>query len=39
MRANLTQSVDLILKHEGGYVDHPRDPGGCCPYKATVRIH
>ena len=22
------RSVDFILKHEGGYVNHPRDPGG-----------
>lgn len=22
------RSVDFVLKHEGGYVNHPRDPGG-----------
>jgi lysozyme family protein len=22
------KAVELILKHEGGYVDHPNDPGG-----------
>ena len=22
------RSVEFILKHEGGYVNHPRDPGG-----------
>jgi len=23
------KSIDLILKREAGYVDHPSDPGGC----------
>ena len=26
--ADFEQAVKLILKHEGGYVDHPSDPGG-----------
>ena len=39
MRANLTQSVDLILKHEGGYVDHPRDPGGCTNHGITIATY
>lgn len=29
--------VPLILKHEGGYVDHPRDPGGCTNFGITCR--
>lgn len=29
--------VPIILKHEGGYVDHPRDPGGCTNFGITRR--
>ena len=36
MRANLHASVALILRHEGGYVDHPRDPGGCTHMGITL---
>lgn len=28
MRANFDASMRQVLKHEGGYVDHPKDPGG-----------
>lgn len=28
MKSNFDVSMRQILKHEGGYVDHPRDPGG-----------
>lgn len=28
MKANFNRCMTEILKHEGGYVDHPRDPGG-----------
>lgn len=27
--------VDQVLAHEGGYVDHPRDPGGCTNFGIT----
>ena len=28
MEANFFYSLSLILHHEGGFVDHPEDPGG-----------
>ena len=28
MRASLNTAIDLIIRHEGGFVNHPSDPGG-----------
>jgi lysozyme family protein len=28
MKENYAQSLKQVLKYEGGYVDHPQDPGG-----------
>ena len=28
MDANFFFSLEMVLKHEGGFVDHPEDPGG-----------
>ena len=28
MKANFDASMRQVLRHEGGYVDHPKDPGG-----------
>lgn len=28
MRSNFDRALEWVLVHEGGYVDHPRDPGG-----------
>lgn len=28
MQSNFDRSLSAVLKHEGGYVDHPADPGG-----------
>lgn len=29
--------VRIVLKHEGGYVDHPRDPGGATNHGISLR--
>lgn len=36
MNRNFDRSLSLVLKHEGGYVDHPRDPGGATNKGITI---
>lgn len=36
MRSSLPTALALIRQHEGGYVDHPRDPGGCTNLGITI---
>jgi len=31
------ECVAIVLKHEGGFVEHPRDPGGATKYGITLR--
>ena len=28
MNQNFEHCMEMLLKHEGGYVNHPSDPGG-----------
>lgn len=35
---NFTEALQHVLKHEGGYVDHPSDPGGETNYGITVKV-
>lgn len=35
---NFIDSLKEVLKHEGGYVDHPKDPGGETNFGITVRV-
>jgi lysozyme family protein len=37
MKTSLDKSVDAILKHEGGYANHPKDPGNETNYGITKR--
>ena len=34
--ANFERAFAAVLKHEGGYVDHPRDPGGATNLGVTI---
>jgi lysozyme family protein len=33
------EAVEVILKHEGGYVDHPSDPGGRTNFGISQRAY
>lgn len=37
MKRNFEPSLSLVLTHEGGYVDHPLDPGGATNLGITRR--
>lgn len=36
MRNNFEKALPAILKHEGGYVNHPKDPGGATNKGITI---
>ncbi len=36
---NLKPATDYVLKHEGGYVNHPKDPGGATNYGVIQRTY
>lgn len=36
MRRNFARSLSLVLKHEGGWADHPKDPGGATMKGVTI---
>ena len=35
---NITQALKHLLGNEGGFVDHPEDPGGATNYGITERV-
>jgi len=37
--ANYQKCLDMILHHEGGYVNHPKDPGGETNLGVTKRVY
>ena len=39
MENNLESSLKAILHHEGGYVNHPKDPGGETNLGVTKRVY
>ena len=36
MRGNFDKCLAMVLKHEGGFVDHPKDPGGATNMGVTL---
>ena len=38
MEANFQRSLSLVLKHEGGWADHPADPGGATNRGITIAV-
>jgi lysozyme family protein len=38
MQSNFDVCFDLMIAHEGGYVDHPQDPGGRTNLGVTQRV-
>ena len=37
--SNFTKCLELVLHHEGGYVNHPEDPGGETNLGVTKRVY
>lgn len=38
MKENWDKAFELVLKHEGGFTNHPRDPGGMTNLGVTKRV-
>lgn len=39
MNNNFEKALALVLEHEGGYVDHPKDPGGATNRGVTQAVY
>ena len=37
--SNFNKCLNLVLHHEGGYVNHPKDPGGMTNMGVTKRVY
>ena len=39
MEHNFERCMEMLLKHEGGYINHPKDPGGQTNLGITKRVY
>jgi lysozyme family protein len=39
MRSNFDKCLAMLMKHEGGFVNHPRDPGGMTNLGVTQAVY
>lgn len=39
MRQNFTECITRLLEHEGGFVNHPDDPGGITNHGVTKKVY
>ncbi len=39
MKENFDKCLEMLLHHEGGFVNHPRDPGGVTNLGVTLRVY
>ena len=38
MKQNFDHSLEMLLHHEGGFVNHPKDPGGVTNLGVTKKV-
>lgn len=39
MHTNFERCLELVLVHEGGFVNHPKDPGGATNFGVTQKVY
>ena len=39
MKNNFEKSLEMLLHHEGGFVNHPKDPGGVTNLGVTKAVY
>jgi len=39
MMSNYSTCLEIILEHEGGFVNHPKDPGGVTNHGVTKKVY